>query len=250
MQLRELTDAMNRFGRPYAKMTDADKDWIENESCNWRINWDLKDIPNYAKKIDGGLVHELCHQCGIIDLYQLGMHLRDVLVTDPNGHLLWVGEGCYHQFCDLMAVWGENTEYPLPQHGYFREHTAAGFNSEIGIPRWGFGLYLFDVPQHNVLRILDNRGDPIVNASVKLYQQAINDRVVGRIPPKVGKTDASGEWDLGSHPACCPIRWRSPGNWRQNTVIPSRHHRACRGWRSSWERSTTAACAKSMCARL
>ena len=45
-----------------------------------------------------------------------------------------------------MAVYGENTENALPQHGLFREHTAAAFNSEIGKPRWGFGLYLFDVP--------------------------------------------------------------------------------------------------------
>ncbi len=196
-ELREaLRDSMRRSRGEYK----ADpKSWLESESCSWRINWKIDDIPNYAKKIDLGLIHELCHQCGIIDLYQIGMHLKDNLVTDPNGHFIWVAEGCYRQFGDRMAVYGENPD-AMPQKGMFREHTAAAFNSEIGKPRWGFGLYLFDVPKHNILRILDNRGNPIPNAKIKLYQQEINKRVVGKIPPKKGVTDANGEWDMGAHP--------------------------------------------------
>ena len=196
-ELRQaLRDSITRFGREYVP---DPKSWLESESCSWRIRWRLEDIPNYAKTIDRGLIHELCHQCGIIDLYQIGMHLKGNLVTDPNGHFSWATEGCYNQFCDLMAVYGENPD-ALPQRGLFREHTAAAFNSEIGKPRWGFGLYLFDVPEHNVLKILDNRGDPIPNARIKLYQQEINKRVVGKIPPKLGRTDANGEWDMGHSP--------------------------------------------------
>jgi hypothetical protein len=191
-----IIDSLKRFGREY---TPDPKGSLESETCAWRIYWKYEDIPNYAKKIDGGLIHELCHQCGIIDLYQIGMSLASNLVPDPNGHFIWVAEGCYNQFCDLMAVYGENPD-ALPQRGLFREHTAAGFNSEIGKPRWGFGLYLFDLPQHNVLRVLDNRGNAIKGAKIKLYQQEIEKRTIGKIPPKTGLTDENGEWDMGSHP--------------------------------------------------
>jgi streptogramin lyase len=230
VELRQALRAMTTgAGRSIETMPEASREWMEKESCSWRIDWKIDDIPNYAKKIDGGLIHELCHQCGIIDLYQLGMGLKSNLVTDPNGHFLWVAEGCFHQFCDLMAVYGENTEDALTQHGLFREHTAAAFNSEIGKPRWGFGLYLFDLPQHNVLRFLDNRGQPIPDAEVKLYQQEIETRVVGAIPPKVGRTDAAGEWDLGPRPidkihvvgtnGITVIGIQAYGQWEYHTLV-------------------------------
>ena len=196
---KDIPDILKRLGRPYDTFPESARDWLENEGCSWRINWKLDDIPNYAKKIDRGLIHELCHQCGIIDLYQIGMHTSSNLVTGPDGHFLWVAVGCYNQFSDLMAVYGENPD-ALPQRGIFREHTAAAFNSEIDKPRGGFGLYLFDLPEHNVLKVMDNRGNPIQGAKIKLYQQEIETRTVGKIPPKAGITDENGEWDMGPHP--------------------------------------------------
>jgi DNA-binding beta-propeller fold protein YncE len=197
---KSFRDAVARSGQSYDAMPDAAKEWFEKETCNWRIIMRPEDIPAYAKKIDRGLLHELCHQCGMIDLYMIGMHPNVVLVTDPNGHFLWLREGCYNQFYDLMAVTGDNAKDAPPQRGLFREHTAAAFNSEIGLPRWGYGLFLFDVPEHNLLKVLDNRGRPIQGAQIKLYQQEIETKTVGTIPPKTGRTDENGEWDMGSHP--------------------------------------------------
>lgn len=197
---KDAKDVIKRLGRPMDSFSQGTREWIEKEGCAWRINWKLDDIPNYAKRIDRGLLHELCHQCGIIDLYQLGMHLDANLVTDPNGHFLWIGMGAYDQHNDLMCVAGENPPDSLPQRGLFREHTAAAFNSEIGKPRGGFGLHLFDLPKHNVLRVVDNRGNPISGAKIKLYQQEINTKTVGKIPPKIGVTDENGEWDMGPRP--------------------------------------------------
>ena len=197
---KDFKYVLKRLGRPLDSLSQGTREWFEKEACAWRINWPLDKIPNYAKNIDLGLIHELCHQCGIIDLYQLGMHLSSVLVTDSNGHFLWVGMGAYNQHNDRMCVAGEDPPECLPTKGYFREHTAAAFNSEMGKPRGGFGLYLFDLPKHNVLRIIDNRGNPIKGAKIKLYQQEINTKTVGKIPPKIGKTDANGEWDMGERP--------------------------------------------------
>lgn len=200
LRKNDYPDTIARSGRPYDSFSEGVRNWYENEGCAWVIGRrNLDTIPDYAKKIDLGLIHELCHQCGIIDLYQIAMHFASNLVTDQNGHFLWVMEGCYNQFNDRMAVKGENPD-ALPQRGMFREHSAAAFNSEIDKPRGGFGLYLFDVPKHNVLRVLDNRGKPIKGAKIKLHQQEIGTHTVGKIPPKLGVTDENGEWDMGARP--------------------------------------------------
>ena len=240
---KALKDSCDRIGRGDDLIPKHTREWLANESCSWRIKWKIEDIPNYAKKIDRGLIHELCHQCGIIDLYQIGMHLNSNLVTDPTGHFSWVEEGCYRQFCDLMAVWGKNPDAG-PQRGLFREHSAAAFNSEISKPRWAYGLYLSDLPKHNVLRILDNRGRPIAGADVRLYQQEINRRVIGRIPPKIAKTDARGEWDMGAKPidkihvvgtnAIMLFDIRAYGQWEHHCLVLTEMNVAY--WRGHRER--------------
>jgi hypothetical protein len=191
----DVADSLARTGRDYQgpefKAHRADP-------IAWRIAPKIEQIPEYATKIDRGLIHELCHQCGIIDIYQIGIGLEHNLVPDPNGHFSWATMGSYRQHNDLMAVFGPTEG--VPQKGLFREHTAAAFNSEMNKPRWGFGLYLFDVPKHNIVEVLDNRGQPIPGAKIKLYQQEIYTHIIGTIPPKIGVTDSEGTWDIGPRP--------------------------------------------------
>ena len=167
------------------------------EHINWRIGWDIDKIPEYAKRIDKGLIHELCHQCGIIDLYQISMGLRHNLVTDPTGHFSWVAMGAFRQYGDMMCVSKDTTG---TQKGYFKEYTAAAFNADKGRGRYGFGLHLFELPEHNVLEVLDNRGRPIPDAEIRVYQQKIGTKIVGEIPPITGRTDENGEFDMGPKP--------------------------------------------------
>jgi hypothetical protein len=95
-----------------------------------------------------------------------------------------------------------------------------------------------------VLRILDNRGNPIPNAEVRLYQQEIEWRVVGKIPPKIAKTDANGEWDMGSHPidkihvvgtnGIMLIEIQAYGQWEFHTLVISEMNIAY--WRGDRDR--------------
>jgi len=187
--------SLAKIGRDY---NGPDFELHRKDPISWRIAPRIEQIPDYATKIDRGLIHELCHQCGIIDIYQIGIGLEHNLVPDPNGHFSWATMGSYRQHNDLMAVFGPTEG--VPQKGLFREHTAAAFNSEMNKPRWGYGLYLFDVPTHNIVEVLDNRGRPIPGAKIKLYQQEIYTHIIGTIPPKSGVTDSEGKWDMGAKP--------------------------------------------------
>ncbi len=74
LEVREsFKDVITRSGQDYDTIPEASREWYENETCNWRIIMKPEDIPAYAKKIDLGLIHELCHQCGIIDLYMVSL---------------------------------------------------------------------------------------------------------------------------------------------------------------------------------
>ena len=192
---KAVGESLARTGRDYY---GPEFEAHRKDPISWRIAPAVEQTPEYAKRIDRGLIHELCHQCGIIDIYQIGIGLEHNLVPDPSGHFSWATMGSYRQHNDLMAVFGPTEG--VPQKGLFREHTAAAFNSEMNKPRWGFGLYLFDVPRYNIVEVVDNRGQPIPGAKIKLYQQEIYTHIIGTIPPKNGVTDSEGRWDIGQHP--------------------------------------------------
>lgn len=170
---------------------DLAKRLAEGEGINWRIDWKIDDVPRYATGIDWGLIHELCHQCGIIDLYAMGLGQVNNLARRADGKYVFIGHS-HGQWC-LM---GGGSRDPRT---CFSEHTAAGFEAMKGWPRGGYGLYLFDIPQHNIVRLLDNRGKPLAEAEVRLFQQD-TESIIGRIAPLRYTTDDDGEIDLGDFP--------------------------------------------------
>ena len=159
---------------------------------NWTFDWTLDDIPRYAKGVDNGLIHELCHQCGIIDLYTMGLTQVDNIARRDDGK--FVNIGYYHNVGGLMGP-----GVPTRKGTFFSEHEAGAFQAMKGWPRWGYGIYLFDIPKQNVVRVLDNRGRPIAGAKVLLYQQG-TDTQLGRIPPLNYAADPKGEIKLGDFP--------------------------------------------------
>ena len=190
-----------------------DKDAAEEKAyeraggwLNWRIGWSREGIlKSYATGIDGGLIHELCHQCGIIDSYQIGMGALDNLAKDPlTGRTIEIPYADHRKI--HASIMGGAYEYEL--QGAFSEHEAAAFDATL--ERWGnhagFGIYLFDMPKHNVLRFLDNRGEPLARAQLYIWQQHTTDvqnvvsRVMGRTQAKAVQLDENGEFDLGSNP--------------------------------------------------
>ncbi len=160
----------------------------------------------YAPIIDWGLIHELTHQIGGIDLYRMripngppndGLQMNDVngnLVTNarfPNG-------GNTFPNWDLMDG-GDIT--PYTDHRMFSFHSAAGLQSNAGHRRGFYGEYLYDMPDSTTLQILDSTGNPVANAQVDMFQQQIYTELFDNIPEISGVTDAEGKMLLPNRPA-------------------------------------------------
>jgi hypothetical protein len=133
--------------------------------------------------IDYGLCHELSHQLGLIDIYQL----------DVPGDLNEVSSLGYSAASCLM-------------HGcspFYSQHSAQGMTQWADIVHGYYGQYMYDIPAQVRLRILDYYGQPLAGATVKMYQycerpglgKIITDQIKAQ-----GITDQAGEWTLPNVP--------------------------------------------------
>lgn len=142
-----------------------------------------------AAGVDWGLVHELAHQIGVIDLYQLnvaGSYQNSVPDADGRPLLLgfeWPNPG-------LMGG-GDRADHPWTA---FDNHTVIALNRNHGFRRGYFGEYLFDLPTQSSLRVLDNAGQPLPGSQVTIYQTE-GGEVAGR-PVIEGLTDEQGRLAL------------------------------------------------------
>ncbi|MBI2195104.1 MAG: fibronectin type III domain-containing protein [Planctomycetes bacterium] len=176
---------------------------------------------DFTKQIDTGLLHELTHQIGIIDMYCIVVDPSWNHVRDEEGDLVLIGHHVRqpdmmgggaaavdfdgqvvtpHQF-DADAD-GRVTVGPGGRFAAFSEETAGALNSMKGLRRGHFGLYLFDLPARSFLQILDNRGEPVAGASVAVHQQSPypGPQSIPETPAYGGAAGPDGVFVLGSSP--------------------------------------------------
>ena len=171
-----------RTERDY-KRTPEDEAWISA----------LNYAHRFANGIDWGLIHELTHQLGVIDLYQLNVSpSAGNEVLDQEGLPLLTGFQWPHP-----GLMGGDDARPYNSQ-YYSEHTAMALNQNTGYRRGYFGEYLFDLPAEIRLQVHDREGFPVVGASIEAYQTQRN--VVSAEPVIVGETDAEGLFLLPNRP--------------------------------------------------
>ena len=162
----------------------------EDEAWTSALNY----AQRFANGIDWGLIHELTHQLGIIDLYQLNVSpSAGNLVLDQEGLPLLAGFQWPHP-----GLMGGDSSWPYDTTSHYSEHTAMALNQNSGYRRGYFGEYLFDLPTEIRLQVLDREGLPVVGASIEAYQTRYN--VVGAEPVIVGQTDTHGLFPLPDRP--------------------------------------------------
>jgi photosystem II stability/assembly factor-like uncharacterized protein len=166
--------------------THAPDDW--NWDGRWGFTRELIDDgfyvehPEYLTGPEWSLMHELGHQLGLIDLYQLD--IWDVSTDVYPGEIDF---SCSRQGA-LMHTVGP----------YMCDHTARALNRNLHKRRGYYGDFLFDIPADNYLRILDGNRNPIESAEVSIWQA--QDRYIYNPPDYHGFTDAGGLFALGSAP--------------------------------------------------
>ncbi len=132
-----------------------------------------------AEDIDYGFLHEMGHQLGLIDLYQLD-------VPSDRNQVSGLGysgpDGLMHSCANFIS-----------------EHSALGMNHWLNQAHGYFGQYMYNMPAQLRLRILDVYGDPLEGATVKMYQYCERPgqgKVITNQIKVQGTTDADGEYVL------------------------------------------------------
>lgn len=133
--------------------------------------------------IDYGLCHELSHQLGLIDIYQLNV--------PPEAN--WVsGQGYSAVSCLMNGV-----------SPFYSAHSALAMDHWAEIVHGYYGQYLYQLPQEIRIRVLDVQGQPVPGATVSMYQYSEvpgQGKVIRDVPKAVGTTDAQGVWALPNVP--------------------------------------------------
>lgn len=133
--------------------------------------------------IDYGLCHELSHQLGLVDIYQLDLPAEWNQVSSMG----YSAVACLMHGCSL----------------FYSEHSAGGMSKWVDIVHGYYGQYMYDIPAEIRLRMLDYYGDPLSGATVTMYQLVERPgigKVISNQVKAQGTTNEDGEWTLPNVP--------------------------------------------------
>ncbi|MCX6927421.1 MAG: hypothetical protein NT154_30085 [Verrucomicrobia bacterium] len=134
---------------------------------------------NRADDIDYGYLHEMGHQLGLIDLYQL----------DLSPEMNQVSGLGYSGPDDLMRACSP----------FFSSHSALAMNHWLDQAHGYFGQFLYGIPAEVRLRFVSRTGQPLRGATVKMYQLEERPGVGKLISNQIkaqGTTDTNGVFVL------------------------------------------------------
>ena len=156
------------------------------------------NLSSYTERpdIDYGLLHELLHQLGVIDLYRLYVGAPHVLLPDANrpdqkagcGTDYWTSEQeCFRLPEGIIDLMGAGPHI-------VGSHTAGGLKANTGHRRGFYGEYLYDTPNTTVVRIVDKGNNELPNVTLRIYQVEFQQgtQVQDAVPEFTLTTDASG----------------------------------------------------------
>ncbi len=164
-------------------------DWL---SCDGSWSYPTGSVPEYSSLANSfmwALNHELTHQLGIIDDYQLDFGGQNGVNNKINAKIFGQPDG------GMMG--GGHVRSNTPPA--YSDMDVAGMNATYGHRRGFFGEYLFNVPDKNTL-VLMVAGKPLANAEVEVYQKDMNTGMMEGAPKHKGKTDSEGRFALTNRP--------------------------------------------------
>lgn len=153
---------------------------FKKTTCNYRScsGWYSSD-----DDIDYGLIHELAHQLGLVDLYRWNF--------GPDKNLV---SGLGYSGPDGLM----NSCRP-----YLSEHSALAMSHWLYAAHGYYGQYLYCMPKLIKLRILGRDGRPLVGATVQMYQYCERPgqgRLITTQLKAQGTTDSAGIFALPNVP--------------------------------------------------
>ncbi len=156
------------------------------------LNYFRNVVIGQNEGMDWALLHELGHQLGLIDLYNMDVQESELQVIEPRTGqkpplrpVRW----------DVLYYCSRNA---FLMHSNFQagfsDHSAGALQRNRGKRRGFFGEYLADVPRENAFLIQYPNGTAVKNADVWVYQ--MQDNVIPNVPKFRGRTDKSGQYQF------------------------------------------------------
>lgn len=154
--------------------------------------------------IDDGLIHELMHQIGVIDIYQMHLYTDEIELPDANrpdqpagcGPRYWHADEICHRFSEVISDLMSDRIMKIGTY------TAGALRANAGHRRGYYGEYLFDTPKTTTLRIVDQWRNTLSNVKLRFFQKDKEwqgthwSQVVDRHEEFILTTDESGRVTL------------------------------------------------------
>jgi hypothetical protein len=142
---------------------------------------DVRDPGYYdsGEDIDYGLLHEMGHQLGLIDIYRLNL---DPSQNQVNG-LGYSAPACLMNGCSH----------------FLSSNSALGMSHWLDTAHGYFGQYMYAMPATVRMKFTDFSGSPLTGATVTLYQKVERPglgEVITTQAKATGATDGAGCWTL------------------------------------------------------
>jgi hypothetical protein len=198
----------------------ADGGWALWGSDQWYAD---AVVARAALGYDAGLVHEWCHQLGLIDLYQFDVGGDRFNVTEPRtGERVDYRPEVNWDNPLLFSCTHKDDVMKDPGAMRFSEHSAGGMLKHIELRRGYYGWYLFSFADDYTMTFVKPDGTPIANFEVQLYQGDWEFEDPAKFE---GSTNARGEfvlphyaesdWNNGMH---CENPFSTPASQNPNVV--------------------------------
>lgn len=130
-----------------------------------------------SEDLDFGLLHEMAHQLGLIDIYRMNVSSGQNQVSGQ----------AYSATPDLMNGVSH----------FLSEHSANSMNHWLHKAHGYYGQFLYQMPDQVKMRFVGYDGTPLAGAQVRVYQKAERPQIGEVITSQVkfsGVTDDNGEW--------------------------------------------------------
>jgi hypothetical protein len=138
----------------------------------------------FGTTVDYGLIHEVGHQLGLIDIYQYDVEGASTLVQRDGAPLLV--EHIASQQC-MMRTHGN-----IP----FSEFSALAMNSQLGRRRGYYGDFQFLIPRTNIIAVLGTRSNALAGATIECFRRGSDGYFSNAYRVALGTTDAAGQFVL------------------------------------------------------
>jgi len=132
-----------------------------------------------AEDLDYGLLHEMGHQLGLIDLYRLDLPGER---NHVSGEAYWAIPCLMHGVSHLVS-----------------DHSAGAMTHWLDLAHGYYGQYMYELPEHVRVHLLGHDGRPLAGATVRVFQRTERPGLGDVITDQVkfeGATDSAGEWTL------------------------------------------------------